>query len=302
MPRVTINGIDTYYEVHGEGAPLLYFRGGYGGITSSVGVEVSRPSSAIFGEAVQVIDYHRRCEGLSEYDLTPFTFDDLARDADALIQHIGAERVVVAGVSAGGPLALQFVLSHPERVMALVLACTGSAIMSTHPYEDMSTVPPAIEARIEEVNRRMKLVTDARAEGETALFERLRDRLRNPRSRAEPGSAAAAREEAFKAKLQDVSDDDLKTYFTGELRHMAANEEVNLSSRMHEITVPTLIVHGTADKMVPPQYGHDLARAIPNARIVEIEGAGHNVVDDPRAKQVIQDWLAEVTASVAPSA
>jgi len=105
MPRVTINGIDTYYEVHGKGVPLLYFRGGYGGITSSVGVEAARPSTAIFGEAVQVIDYHRRCEGLSEYDLTPFTFDDLARDADALIQHIGAEKVVVAGVSAGGPLA-----------------------------------------------------------------------------------------------------------------------------------------------------------------------------------------------------
>lgn len=297
LSRVTINGIDTHYELRGEGMPLLYFRGGYGGISSTLQAE-ERSNIAGFGESVRVIDYHRRCDGLSQYVFDAFTFDDLVDDAEALLDHVGVERAVVSSVSAGGPLALQFALSHPERVRALVLVCAGAALMSTTPYTDPTRITPAVEARIEEVKRRMGLVYRARDEGERALFDRLRDRIRNQQSRAAPGSTAEERHQALLKKIEETSDDDLFTYFTGELHHLAANDGVNLTVRLGEIAVPTLIVHGTADRTVPSEYGHDLAREIANAEIVTIEGAGHDVFSDPRAQQAIQEWLRTFAASV----
>src|SRR4051812_3650865 len=102
MPVARVNGVHTSYEVHGEGVPLLFIHGGYGGAATTL-----VPSPAIVPEVmancgVQTITYDRRSAGRSEYVLSPYTMADLAADAAALLDHLGHRRAIIMGSSAGG--------------------------------------------------------------------------------------------------------------------------------------------------------------------------------------------------------
>ena len=81
MPKVNANGTEISYEATGQGAPVLFIHGGFGGPSSTVVPQVSRAASIFPTDGVQTITYDRRSAGRSEYDLSHYRLPDLAADA-----------------------------------------------------------------------------------------------------------------------------------------------------------------------------------------------------------------------------
>src|SRR5262249_41752623 len=153
----------------------------------------------------QVVTYDRRNAGQSEFRDDHFTLEDNAADALGLLDLVGGERAIIIGSSAGGPIAIQFALSYPQRTLALCLPNTRANLMN-----------PA-RPRSKAFN---ELVALARSEGDRAAFESRKAALRQAPPLAGPratNEAAIKRHALVKEALATISDDDLFRYSTGEI-------------------------------------------------------------------------------------
>lgn len=125
MPTIHVNGIDLYYEVCGDGPPLLLCHG--------VGSNHLHwwQQIAAFSPSRQVISFDHRGFGFSgESGLGPRAFVD---DALALLNHLGIDRADVLGQSMGGVTAGGLACQHPQRVGKLVLSCTSGGMVRMRP-------------------------------------------------------------------------------------------------------------------------------------------------------------------------
>jgi pimeloyl-ACP methyl ester carboxylesterase len=117
MPHIAVNGLDMYYEIHGEGPPLLLLHGGSGSI----------PEKWIpyFMPQFRVIAPEQMGHGRTA-DLTdrPFHYHDMAEDTVELMRQLGIESAAVVGYSDGGIIGLDMAIHHSERVTKL--AVTGA--------------------------------------------------------------------------------------------------------------------------------------------------------------------------------
>ncbi|MDA1002518.1 MAG: alpha/beta hydrolase [Chloroflexi bacterium] len=293
--RVTANGIDTFYEEHGapEGVPVLFIHGGYGGAATTLASSphVIADALAPLGAAVRLVTYDRRSAGRTAYRHDHFQLADIAADAAALLDALGIGRAVVVGSSAGGPVALQFALTWPDRVLALALPNTGPALMSLTPQREGRPPSEEIEARLRLVRERLDLVHEAKRDGDRALFARREGEFRTPPP-VTPGTEARGR--ALADSLAAVSTDDLFSYSLGMVRNLGAYEGIDFTDRLGELVMPVLIVHGNADRTVPIAYGKDLAAGIAQAEFHEVEGAGHGITAHPEAQHLLREWLTRV--------
>ncbi len=114
MPHITINGIQLYYEAHGEGAPVLLIHG-LG--SSSRDWEWQIPE---FSKKYQVIAFDVRGHGRSGKPAGPYHMRQFADDAAYLLRVLGAVPAHIVGISMGGMIAYQLAVSHPEVVCSLV--------------------------------------------------------------------------------------------------------------------------------------------------------------------------------------
>jgi pimeloyl-ACP methyl ester carboxylesterase len=114
--RALLNGLDMYYEVHGEGRPLLMLHGGGSTIQTSFGRLLP-----LLARHRQVISIELQAHGHTPDRDTPESFAQDAADARALLQHLGIEKADVLGFSNGGQTALQLAISHPAVVNRLVV-------------------------------------------------------------------------------------------------------------------------------------------------------------------------------------
>src|SRR4029450_4640532 len=131
MPTECINEFHMYYEVAGQGVPLLFVHGGLGGGRGSA--LVRQHHMALLAQDVHAIASARRAAGLSETPTAGYSFDGFVADMVALLDHLGHERAVLMGHSAGGPQVLQCALTHPARVMALILSSTATQTVHVPP-------------------------------------------------------------------------------------------------------------------------------------------------------------------------
>lgn len=280
MPELIANGVQIHYDEHGSGAPAIFIHGGFGGPQSTL-VPTPNAVTRAVPEGVRLVTYDRRCAGLSQYALEPYSLEDLAADARALLDALGIERSIVIGSSMGGMVALQYALAYPEAVDALALLNTGPNLMGTTPWGE----------------RCARAAERARREGDRAAFERTRATLRDPPPPPEasrPPEVAKRLREAralYLDRLRDVSDDDLFTYSTGTLRNYAAFVGYDFTPRLAELRMPTVVIHGTADATVPYAFGETLARDIPGAELHAIDGAVHGILQYPAARAALREWL-----------
>lgn len=112
--RATVNGVELYYEIHGEGAPLVLL---HGGVTPS---EMFGVPLAEMSKHHRVIAVHMRGHGLSSDADAPWSCELMADDVAALLDHLGIGEAGVMGYSLGGGVALQLAIRHPEKVARLV--------------------------------------------------------------------------------------------------------------------------------------------------------------------------------------
>jgi pimeloyl-ACP methyl ester carboxylesterase len=284
MPFAKVNGVRLSYESVGEGVPLLFIHGGYGGAATTLAPRPQAIETILPRDKVRTILYHRRNAGFSEYTDEHYTLATLAGDALGLLDHLGIKRAVIVGSSAGGPPALDIALSHPERVIALCLPNTGANLASLE--------RPQARTRLELVQR-------SKSEGDRAVFEERKESLRIPVPTDAKDPAEIARQEKLKAALQTVSDDDLFRYSVGEIRNFEAYLGADYSPRLGELKMPVCIIHGTADRVVPYAWGEALHKAIPQSEMHPIPDADHDILSYEGAAVVLRDWVGRVLLKAA---
>ncbi len=282
MPEASVNGVETHYEVQGAGTPVLFIHGGYGGAATTLIPVPNVIRSVLPQDRFHLVTYDRRCCGQSEYVLREYTLVDLAADAAALLGHLGIGRAIIVGSSAGGPVALQFALAYPQRVLALSLPNTGANLMD--------------RSRAVSVQR-AQLVERFRKDGARAVFESRKEQLRTPPEVA--GAAAAemaVRRESLVAALAALPEDDLFRYSTGEICNFAAYLGFDFAPRLHELKMPVSVIHGTADATVPFEWGKALHDGIPQSEFHPIEGGVHGIIGNAAAAEVLRAWGSRVAA------
>jgi len=271
------NRAETVYTAHNDGVRIAYERAGPDDGETVVFVEglgYSRWMWQWQREALEsdydVIVPDNRGTGDSDEPDGPYTMAAMASDLSAVLDDAGVETAHVAGASMGGMIAQQFALDD-GRVASLTLVCSSPGGPDAVPIPDdtverMFEVPEAYDERQEIRHKMAPAMTDEFVSANDDLVDRIVDwRLRSDASdRARQWQAAAV--DAF-----DVAD------------------------RLDEIEVPTLVVHGTADRVVPVENGELLAAGIPDAEFVRLDGAPHLVFIE-RAGEVndrIREFLAD---------
>jgi pimeloyl-ACP methyl ester carboxylesterase len=212
----------------------------------------------------------RRDKGVVAYTLA-----DMAADGVGLLDHLGIERAHLVGASMGGMIAQMIAARRPERVLSLVsiMSSTGSRL---------SGQPALSTYRL--FLRPIARERDAYVRQAAELFEHI-------------GSRGFDKDEdAFLEMLGAMHD---RGHSPGSSsRQLAAILTAgNRTAELRHITAPTLVIHGTADRLIRPSGGRATARAIPGAHLLTIEGMGHDL---PRgAWPQITDAIVENAARAA---
>ena len=120
MPTVSSNGIGVYYEIKGEGAPVL--------LVGGLGIDLTQLKGLVDGLAGmhKVIAFDNRGVGRTDKPDVPYSIDMMAQDASGLLVALGLGPVDVVGISLGGRIAMQLTLSRSDLVRSLVLASTSA--------------------------------------------------------------------------------------------------------------------------------------------------------------------------------
>jgi pimeloyl-ACP methyl ester carboxylesterase len=119
MPYASLGELEMYYDVHGEGPPLVLLHGAY------MTADMMAPLAAGLARTRQVIVPEMQAHGRTADVDRPLTYEQMGDDVGELIRHLGFERADVVGYSMGGGAALQVAIRHPEVVRRLVVASAG---------------------------------------------------------------------------------------------------------------------------------------------------------------------------------
>lgn len=248
MPRVHANGIETHYETHGEGAPLVLIAG--------LGYDKWMWHKMIPGlaEHYQVIAFDNRGVGQTDRPEGPYSAQMLAEDTAGLLGALGIPSATIMGHSMGGFIAQELTLGRPELVEKLILSATN--------FGGPRHIPVTQEA--------LAVLTDMQSDP----IERLR--------RGIVVSCAPGFDEAHPEIVQEWLDYRLQNPILPApyqaqlaigLGLMA--EEAAFEHRLRTVQAPTLILFGEHDKVVPPGNADLLAAEIPNNRVHILPNAGH---------------------------
>ncbi len=244
MPTVRTGDIETYYEVNGNGPPIVFIHGALSDHAAAA------PQLEAFGDAYTAIAYDLRGHGrTANPGHAPYTIDRLADDLHAFVTETGLERPVLCGVSMGGMVAQVYASRHPDGLGGLVLADTFSpAFLDRRDRVERSSLVNAMAGLV-------RLVGYNRAKGLMLWFGRKleRDRTTSLRPDAFPDMETADAVNALEAVAGFHTTD------------------VDLSS----ITVPTLVLYGEHETSVVSRHAPVLSARIPDSTVREVPDAGH---------------------------
>jgi len=265
MPFAIVNGVRLVYEIRGQGVPVLWIHG------FPLGRWLWDPQVQGLADVARSIAVDLRGFGGSSVPEGPYTMDAYAADLRGLLDALGIERVVLAGLSMGGYVSFAFYAAYPERVRGLILADT----------RHQADTP---EARA----NRYALIERIRAEGASAAVEAFLPRLFGATTQRERPEWV----EAFRRKMMTNPAAGL----IGALQAMA--ERPDRTELLPHIRVPTLVIVGEEDAVTPPDVARQMAEGIPGARLVVLPHAGHLAnVEAPEAfNEAVRSFLQEIGA------
>lgn len=239
MATSSINGVSIHYEVDGSGEPLLFVHG-LGGCLDNWSNQVKT-----FCDAYRVIRLDLRGFGGSECPASDeaYSVAIFASDLLDLIDHLEEEAIHLIGTSMGGYVAQRFALSHPERVKSLVLCHT--TCRRDVPPEILTTRIRALEKADMNTYARL-VVSQALAEG--------------------------APQELIDAIVESVSKNSKDAYVRVISKGLVG---FDVCEELSRLSVPTLIIAGEKDQVIPPDRSRDLHRRIAGSRLEIIRNVGH---------------------------
>jgi 3-oxoadipate enol-lactonase len=259
-----INGGNIYYEMMGEGHPLLLIHG------INLDLRMWDDQFAEFADHYRVIRFDMRGFGRSEMTDAPFSnFSDIA----ALLDHLGIERTYVCGLSFGGYTALEFTLAHPERVDGLILVASG---LLGFPMSDDRKADSALfheVAKQGDLEAALDLYTQQWLAGPGQPIERVPADIR----------------ERFRTMAREAF---LKPAHNNRPQFL----EPSPIGRLSEVHVPTLILTGQLDYIDMTQIADYMLLNIPNVKRFDLPGVAHIIpMEAPeRFNQAVLQFLSNL--------
>jgi 3-oxoadipate enol-lactonase len=245
MPMLEANGQTIYYEIHGEGEPLLCVMGL---AADTLAWALQLPT---FAEHHQTIIFDNRDVGRSSMADGPYEVADMAQDALALADGLGLETFHVLGVSMGGAISQELALAAPERVRTLTLAVTypHAGAYGRQLSKSWGGRRPRLTHE-EHIDDLMLLtLSEEFYENQGAVDLVRRMMLANPNPQPP---------EAFGRQLDASS------------RHDARE-------RLESLSMPAHVIGADHDILVPVWKSQEIAELIPDAKLTVVEGAPHGV-------------------------
>ena len=247
MPKAMVNGINMYYEVHGQGEPLVLIMGSFGAL------EAWSLQIHAFQKHYKVIVFDNRGIGRTDKSPVPYSIATMADDAVGLMDHLGIDKAHVLGMSLGGPVAQDTAINHPRKVKKLILVCSLAVADGTHLHPDMVKAFGVEEGSREVDLRSIDFLEIMKATVSLAFNDKL---LRD--------SLSAQAEGWFKQFEME-----------GFVRQWEAVSSYNALDRLNRIEAQTLVITGTEDRIINPHSSEVIASLIPNSKLVKVEGGSH---------------------------
>ena len=213
--------------------------------------------SPLFGRLAaqcHLVRYDERGTGLSQRDVTDYSFEAFVRDLETVVDDCGLQRFALLGISQGAPVAIAYAVRHPERVSRLVL-CGGFA---------------------KGWRKRGTATEVARAEASITL-------IREGWGQDNP----ATRQMFTSLIVPDATHEEMRWF--NELERVSASADtairllhvigdIDVTDLLPRVAVPTLVLHSRGDARVSFEHGLTLARSIPQARFVALESKNHLIL------------------------
>jgi 3-oxoadipate enol-lactonase len=245
MALARVGEVELDYERSGSGPALLLIMG-----MSGTALHWGEPFLEKLRKDFEVIVYDHRGVGASTPLAGPTTIAQLAEDAAGLMSALELDTAHLLGISMGGMIAQELALAHPERVLTLTLGCTYCG------GEGSSLAAPEVIQRL----------TEAMMSG---------DRERALRTAFEINiSAALAADAELYAEFLAVAEQ-RAVAVPVVMAQMQACIAHDTNARLSGLRMPTLVVHGTEDQMLPVENGRLIAARVPDSRLEILDGAGH---------------------------
>jgi len=271
---VKVKGIEVVYDTFGEcqAPPMLLIMGLANQMTGWREAFCAR----LAGRGYWVIRFDNRDTGLStHFDQleppgllalawayllgrplqVPYTLSDMSEDALGLLEALGVESAHVVGVSLGGMIAQMMAIEHPERVRTLtsMLSSTNEPWLPLPKPKTLILFKATPEDRAGVIERAVKVRRALRGTGFPLDEEEVREQAARSYDRSHVPGGAGRQMAAIMAS--------------------ARRQRTGLRS----VRVPTLVIHGQADPLLPVKHGVHTAQAIPGAELKVVEGLGHEL-------------------------
>jgi 3-oxoadipate enol-lactonase len=271
MSKAKVNGVEIYYEVHGEGYPLIMIQG-YSG--SSEDWNQVEPRAADLAKHYKVILIDSRGTGRSSAPPGEYSIKDMADDTAALLEYLHLPKAHVLGTSMGGMIAQEIALNYPEKVGGLILLYTG-------PGGHLLDLPGQREnmAKLAWVYSPPEGVTGEDVQNEILRIAYYKDYLTKNIDRIKASkyvypTPASTLEKQYRAIL-----------------------EFDTTRRLGQIQAKTLIMHGEDDILIFPEAARFLAMNIRGSELHMFKETGHALSEERwrEIRPIILNFLANIS-------
>lgn len=269
MPFTHVRDLQLYFELKGNGPKLLSISGSGGDLRNRPNVFDS-PLAAHF----EILAYDQRGLGQTDARDQVYTMADYAEDAAALLEAIGWKQCLVLGVSFGGMVAQEFAIRYPDRVSALVLACTSSGGAGGASYPLHTLVDLAPQERAE------KMISIADTRYDQAWQETHADEY------------AAMLALAIHIAEQRASQPQLRQM--GAARQLEARRDHDVYERLLQLKMPVYVCGGKYDGIAPVSNLEAIHNQLPNSQLTLFEGGHGFLQQDPAAYRQVRQFLQSV--------
>ncbi|MFX1297064.1 MAG: alpha/beta fold hydrolase [Promethearchaeota archaeon] len=249
MPKIKVNDINIYYEIHGEGFPIVMIMG--------AGAPLNWWDEDLMEQLTKkykTVVFDNRGIGQTDKPDIKYTIEMFVADTIGLMDALKIERAHVLGISLGGIIAQELALNHPERVEKLVLCATAPGVSFS------------VKLILRLLGKLLLFIVKRKMKTAESTYEYFLPQLFTKEFINEHPD----RIEEVKPNLlaYTPSFEDLK-------RHLDASLTVNTRKRLKNLEVPTLILQGKKDRMNSYKRALELAELIPYSRLALFEKTAH---------------------------